>query len=95
MRDIIDGIAQVRDIFMREKLKAPVVIILESHEQGVDFIGAVRQSENWSARVGSKDLGSVVELEDGSTWVEVKIMDIAVRWPTNRLAKINGNFSYE
>lgn len=95
MRDIIDGIAQVRDIFMREKLKAPVSIILESNEQGAEFIGAVLRSENWPARVESKYLGRAIEMTDGSIWFEYCINGVAVRWPANRLAKINGNFSYE
>lgn len=86
MSDILDGFAQVRVTFMRENLKPPTVMLLESHEEGMRFLSNIRQSNHWTAVVGSPDLGRVVEMADGSAWMECKVMDIAVRWPVSRAA---------
>jgi len=92
--DILDGLAQVRAAFMRENLKPPTVMLLESHEEGVRFLNSIRQSVHWVAVVGSPDLGRVVEMADGSAWMECKVMDIAVRWPANRVARPDGSWSF-
>ena len=76
MSDILDGLAQVRVTFMRENLKPPTVMLLESHEEGMIFLSNIRQSVTWAAVVGSPDLGRVVEMADGSAWMECKVMDI-------------------
>jgi hypothetical protein len=90
MRDILDGLAQVRATFMRENLKPPTAMLLESHEEGMQFLSNIRQSSHWTAVVGSPDLGRVVEMADGSAWMECKVMDIAVRWPARqRCAALN------
>lgn len=57
MSDILDGLAQVRVTFMRENLKPPTVMLLESHEEGMRFLSNIRQSNHWTAVVGSPDLG--------------------------------------
>lgn len=89
MSDILDGLAQVRITFIRENLKPPTVMLLESHEEGMRFLSNIRQSVQWSAVVGSPDLGRVVEMADGSAWMECKVMGIAVRWPANRVADLD------
>ena len=94
MSDILDGLAQVRITFMREQLKPPTVMLLESHEEGMRFLSAIRQTGAWTAVVGSADLGRLVEMADGSAWMECKVMDIAVRWPANRIATPDGGWSY-
>lgn len=94
MSDILDGLAQVRATFTREQLKPPTVMLLESHEEGMRFLSAIRQTSTWSAVVGSPDLGRVVEMADGSAWTECKVMGIAVRWPANRVALHDGSWSY-
>lgn len=94
MSDILDGLAQVRVTFMRENLKPPTVMLLESHEEGMRFLSNIRQSSHWSALVGSPDLGRLVEMADGSAWMECKVMDIAVCWPANRVARPGGGWSY-
>ena len=94
MSDILDGLAQVRAAFMREHLKPPTVMLLGSHEEGMRFLSNIRQSVHWAAVVGSSNLGRVVEMADGSAWMECKVMDIAVRWPANRIATPDGGWSY-
>lgn len=94
MSDVLDGLAQVRTTFMRANLKAPTVMLLESHEEGVRFLSEIRQSGHWVAVVGSHDLGRVVEMADGSAWMECKVMDIAVRWPANRIAMPDGRWAF-
>jgi hypothetical protein len=92
--DILDGLAQVRITFMREQLKPPTVMLLESHEEGIRFLSNIRQSGNWVAVVGSPDLGTVMKMADGSAYMECKVMDIAVRWPANRIATPDGSWAF-
>lgn len=94
MSDVLDGLAQVRATFMLANLKPPTVMLLESHDDGMRFLSAIRQIGAWTAVVGSPDLGRVVEMADGSAWMECKVMDIAVRWPANRVALPDGGWSY-
>lgn len=37
MSDILDGLAQVRNIFAQQNMKPPTVILLESHEGCTSF----------------------------------------------------------
>lgn len=92
--DVLDGLAQVRATFKRANLKPPTVMLLESREEGMRFLSAIRQTNNWTAVVGSPDLGRVVEMADGSAWMECEVMGIAVRWPANRIARPDGEWSY-
>lgn len=94
MSDILDGLTQVRATFMRENLKPPTVILLESHEEGMRFLSNIRQSSTWTAVVGSPDLGRLVEMDDSSAWMECNVMGIAVRWPAKRIAPPDGGWSY-
>ena len=94
MNDVLDGLAQVRIAFMRANLKPPTTMLLESHEEGIRFLSAIRQTNFWAATVGSPDLGRVVEMADGSAWMECKVMDIAVRWPANRVAMPDGSWRH-
>lgn len=93
MSDILDGFAQVRATFMRENLKPPTVMLLESHEEGMRFLSSIRQSIRWAAVVGSPDLVREVGMADGSVWMECKVMDIVVRWPAKRMARPGGRWS--
>lgn len=92
--DVLDAIALVRAAFMRANLKPPTVLLLGSHEEGMRFLSAIRQQGHWTAVVGSPDMGRPVEMADGSAWMECKIMDIAVRWPANRVAMPDGSWSF-
>lgn len=92
--DILDCLAQVRISFRQCDMQPPTAILLGSHEEGLRFLNQIRQTNSWTALVGSPDLGRVVEMADGSAWMECKVMDIAVRWPANRLAMPDGSWSY-
>ena len=91
--DILYGLAQMCVAFERTHLKPPAVILLENHEEGMRFLSAIRQPV-LSPIVGSPELGRVVEMADGSAWMECKVMGIAVRWPANRIASPDGGWSY-
>lgn len=94
MSDIFDGLARIRIAFLSANLKPPTVILLESHEEGMRFLSSVRQQDQWMAIAGSPDLGGIVEMADGSKWMECKVMGIAVRWPANIFANQDGSWSY-
>jgi hypothetical protein len=94
MSDIFDGLARVRHTFLRENLKPPTVLLLESHEEGMRFLSNVRQSDKWFVVAGSPDLGHVVEMADGSAYMQIEVMGIKVRWPANRFATPDGSWSY-
>jgi len=93
-RDVLDGLAQVRATFMRAALKPPTTILLESHQEGMRFLSEIRQTNYWTAVIGSPDFGRVIEMSDGSAWMELKVMGIAVRWPANRIAMPDGSWSF-
>lgn len=94
MSDIFDGLAQVRIAFKREGLEPPSVMLLDSHEQGMLFLSAVRQTPHWQAVVGDPSLGRPVEMADGSVWMEAQAMGFKIRWPANRVATPDGSWSY-
>lgn len=90
MRNVLDGLMQMRTAFMRANLKPPTVMLLESHEEGVRFLNEITLVDV----IVSPDLTRVVEMADGSAWMERKVMNIAVRWPANRVARPDGCWSY-
>lgn len=92
--DILDVIATTCHAFKSANLKPPSVMLLASHEEGIDFLSAVRQEARWMAVVGDPSLGHVVEMADGSVWMELKVMDIAIRWPANKVATPDGSWRY-
>lgn len=92
--DILDGIAQIRHTFMAIGMKPPTTILLETHEEGMRFITAVRQTSQWVYVISSQDSGRPVEMADGSVWMEVEVMGIKVRWPANRTATRDGSWAY-
>jgi hypothetical protein len=94
MNDILDGFAQMRETFMRSNLKPPTTMLLESHEEGMRFLGAIRQQDLCVIQIGSDRLGKPIEMSDGSVWMECQVMGIAVRWPANRYATPDGSWSF-
>jgi hypothetical protein len=92
--DIFDALAKTRHAFLQNNLKPPTVMLLGSHEEGMRFVSAVRQKDQFVFTAGSPDLGHVIEMADGSCWMEVKVMGIAIRWPANKLAMPDGSWSY-
>lgn len=81
--DIVDAIARFRVAFLRENMKPPTVIILPDHEEGMRFLSYLRDTSTWSASIGSPLLGKPIEGADGSTYMEMEIMGMKVRWPAN------------
>lgn len=92
--DILDVIATTHDAFRSANLEAPTVILLGSHKEGLRFLSAVRQQCRWTTMIGDPSLGRALEMADGSMWMEVKVMDIAIRWPANRIAMPDGSWRY-
>lgn len=82
--DILDAIATIRHAFRSVNLEPPTVILLGTHKEGMRFLSAVDQMVLRFATVGSTSCGHVVEMADGSAWMEIKVMDIAIRWPANK-----------
>ena len=83
MNDALGSLRAISIAFGRARLKRPTVILLESHEDGMRFLEAVQRPSD-----------RMVEMADGSAWMECKVMGIAVRWPANRVATPDGNWSY-
>ena len=92
--DIVDAIAKFRVAFLRENMKPPTTIMLESHEEGMRFLSYLRDTSTWTAVVGSPSLGQPIEMADGSIVMEIEIMGMKVRWPANRWATPDGSWSY-
>jgi hypothetical protein len=92
--DIFDALARTRHTFLQANLKPPTVMLLESHEQGMRFLHAVRQKDQFLFTAGSPDLGHEVQMADGSYWMEINVMGIAVRWPACRLATQDGTWRH-
>lgn len=93
-KDILDGLARIRNEFQSIGLKPPAVLMLESHREGMAFLSEIRQSYTWTAEIGSPALGSPVEMADGSVWMEVQVMGFIVRWPANQYATPDGRWVY-
>ena len=92
--DILDGLAQVIRTFRLANLNPPTVLLLESHEQGRRFLDEIRQTPGWPVQIVTMDFGRVVEMADGSVWMECNVMNIAIRWPANKIAMPDGAWSY-
>lgn len=92
--DILDGIAKMRCAFSAANMKPPATILLESHEEGMRFLAEMRQQSNWLATVGDPSLGKPIEMADGSVWMEVKVLGVAVRWPATLYAMPDGSWRH-
>lgn len=92
--DIIDNIIRIREAFLMVGMEPPTAILLKSREEGMRFLSAVRQQGQWIATPGSSDFGHSVKMADGSIWMELQVMGIAVRWPANKTARSDGLWCY-
>ena len=92
--DIVDAIAKFRVAFLRENMKPPTTILLESHDEGMRLISYMRDNSTWSYPLGDIGLGKPVEMADGSVYMEMNIMGMAVRWPANRYALPDGSWTH-
>ena len=94
MRDILDGLALAIEAFRGAGLDAPTVIMLGTHEDGMRFLSSVRQQDFWTACHNDMSLGKEIRGLDGSVYMQVQIMGLAVRWPANRFAMPDGSFRH-
>ena len=94
MSDIFDALARIRHEFNKADIKPPVSLHLESHEEGIRFLTAVRQNTMWQAVAGSPELGHEVQMADGSVYMELEVMTFKIRWPANRLALPDGSWRH-
>lgn len=94
LSDLMDGIATIRRAFMAAGLEPPTAILLKNHNEGMRVLSKIRQSGTWTEVAGSPRLGMPIEMADGSMWMEMRVMDIAIRWPANRVATEDGRWSY-
>lgn len=94
MDDILDGIAMAIVAFRCSNLKPPTAMLLESHEEGMRFLSALRQKGEWMAVVGDPSLGHEMQMADGSVWMEIKVMNVAIRWPANKMAVTDGSWRH-
>ena len=92
--DILDTITKVRVAFMEANLTPPTTILLGTHDDGMRFLSAVRQSNTWFAEARSPDLGRPIEMADGSMWMEITLLGIGIRWPANKRALPDGSWSF-
>lgn len=94
MGDIFDAIAKARLAFMAADIKPPTVILLESHDEGIRFLNAVNQSCIYPLNLGDSRLGKEIKMADGSVWMGIEVMGIAIRWPANKYARKDGSYIY-
>jgi hypothetical protein len=90
--DLVDAIAKFRVAFLRENMKPPTTIILADHDEGMRFLSMLIQMNNWTLDISKA--GKPVEMADGSVYMEVEIMGMAVRWPANRIAMRDGSWRF-
>ena len=92
--DIIDAIARFRVAFLRENMKPPTVIILPDHEEGMRLLSYLRDTSTWSVNIGDPRLGMPIEAADGTTYMEINIVGMKVRWPATKYAMPDGSWKY-
>lgn len=87
--DIFETINTIHIIFHKAGLESPTAIFLKSPEEGMKFLEAVDREEAFFPRPTKE-----VKMIDGSTWMEVYVLNIAVRWPATRYACPDGRFRW-
>lgn len=92
--DIMDGLANIRHVFISAGLEPPTTILLGTHDEGMKLLSSIRQTGNWQAIAGSPQLGKPIEMADGSVWMEIKVMDFAIRWPANKYVTHDGSWIF-
>jgi len=85
---VMDAIYTVRTLFLRNGLKPPVVIELESNDEGMRFLGMIRHECPPSMQFGKPY--DVIQQPDGSLRVEVEGIGMKVRWPGRIMRREDG-----
>ena len=92
--DIIDALAQIRIAFKKAMLEPPTTLLLASHDEGMRFLSAIRQTNVWVYQIGDPNLSKPIEMADGSVWMEAQVMGFIIRWPANLIATQDGTWRW-
>lgn len=87
MSKAAEAVWATRRAFVRAGLDAPTAIILSNRDDGMALLSSV--SNDLPADTAAP---RPVEHPDGSVWMEVTIIGIAVRWPASKKAVQSGGF---
>jgi len=88
-RDIFAVIYNTLVGFKRLNMEPPQAIILKSHEDGMRVLCAAMEARHLVYTPGGLP-AKPVEHPDGSVWMELQLMGVAIRWPGNRYATESG-----
>lgn len=88
---IVEELVGLGRAFAKARLKPPTALLLATPEEGLRFMQLVRASPQYMNPGFVDPLNPMpVQMADGSVYMEVKVMGMAVRWPANRLATEDG-----
>jgi hypothetical protein len=91
--NIFDALHGVRLAFKRADLEAPAAIVLKTHEDGMRFLSALRDS-GMMVYTAPHYAYKPVEHPDGSIWMEAEFAGMKIHWPANRYATQAGGYVY-
>ena len=86
-----DSLHTIRATFMRAGLEPPQAIILKSHEEGMRFLSAIRDSGMLIYQIPDQAY-KLVEHPDGSMWMQAEFAGMKIHWPANRYATQAGGY---
>jgi hypothetical protein len=89
--DFFDALHTIRATFKRAGLEAPQAIILASHEEGMRFLSAIRDSGMMFYKMPDAAY-KTVEHPDGSMWMQAEFAGMKIHWPANRYATQAGGY---
>ena len=89
--DFFDSLHTIRATFMRAGLEPPQAIILASHEEGMRFLSAIRDSGMMVYKMPDAAY-KPVEHPDGSMWMQAEFAGMKIHWPANRYATQAGGY---
>lgn len=87
--DIFETINTIHIAFHKAGLESPTTILLKTPEERMKILAALSQEETFFPRPVKE-----VKMMDGSTWMEVNVLNISVRWPATKYACPDGSFRW-
>ena len=87
--EIFDAIQTIHIAFRKVGLESPTAILLKSPGEGREFLSMFDLTDSAYPRPLKE-----VKMMDGSTWIEVNVLNIAVRWPATKFACPDGSFRW-
>ncbi len=88
----IDILSNIRSLFLKHNLKIPRAIILNSHEDGMQFLSSLAQNQ---LALSKPDNLKIIEHSDGSSWQSMMVMGIEIHWPANIIATKSSRYRLE